>query len=249
MSIYISTNNARTFLFSTYSLAFIVCKLFDDGHYYQCELISHCRFDPHFSKCQQTWKTQQWPQDWKRLFSFQSQKKGNAKECSNYCTIALISHASNDWATSLHFTFRIQWCVNQEHPDVQAGFRKGRGTIDQVANIHWIIEKAKEFQKNVYFCFFDCAEGFDCVDHNSLWTILKRGRIPDHLTCVLKNLYASQEATVRTRHEKPDWFKIEAGVCQACLLSPCLFNLYAEYITWNARLDEAQVGIKISLCF
>ena len=100
-------------------------------------------------------------------------KKGNAKECSNYCTIALISPASNDWATSLHFTFRIQWCVNQEHPDVQAGFRKGRGTIDQVANIHWIIEKAKEFQKNIYFCFFDCAEDFDCVNHNNLWKILK----------------------------------------------------------------------------
>ena len=122
---------------------------------------------------------------------------------------------------------RLQEYVNRELPDVQAGFRKGRGTRDQIANICWIIEKAREFQKNVYFCFTDYAKAFDCVDHNQLWNILKEMGIPDHLTCLLRNLYAGQEATVRTGHGTTDWFQIGKGVRQGCILSPCLFNLYA----------------------
>ena len=125
-------------------------------------------------------------------------KKGNAKECSNYHTIALISHASNVMLKILQA--RLQQYLNRELPDVQAGFRKGRGTRDQIANIRWIIEKARELHKNIYFCFIDCAKAFDCVDHNKLWKILKEMGIPDHLTCLLRNLYAGQEATVRTGH-------------------------------------------------
>ena len=136
--------------------------------------------------------------------------------------------------------------MNRELPDVQAGFRKGRRTRDQIANIRWIMEKAREFQKNIYFCFTDYAKAFDCVDHNKLWTILKEMGIPDHMTCLLRNLYAGQEATVRTGHGKTDWFQIGKGVRQSYILSPCLFNLYAEYIMQNARLDEAQAGIKIA---
>ena len=136
--------------------------------------------------------------------------------------------------------------MNHELPDVQAGFRKGRGTRDQIANIYWIIEKAGEFQKNICFCFIDYAKAFDCVDHNKLWKILQEMGIPDHLTCLLRNLYAGQEATVRTRLGTTNWFQIRKGVRQSCILSPCLFNLYAVYIMQNARLDEAQAGIKIA---
>uniref|UniRef100_A0A8B9W2I8 RNA-directed DNA polymerase n=1 Tax=Bos mutus grunniens TaxID=30521 RepID=A0A8B9W2I8_BOSMU len=136
--------------------------------------------------------------------------------------------------------------VNRELPDVQAGFRKGRGTKYQIAHIRWIMEKAREFQKNIYFCFIDYAKAFDCVDHNTLWKILKEMGIPDHLTCLLRNLCAGQEATVRTGHGTTDWFQIGKGVCQGCILSPCLFNLYAEYIMRNAGLEETQAGIKIA---
>ena len=139
--------------------------------------------------------------------------------------------------------------MNRELPIVQTGFRKGRGTRDQIANIHWIIEKVREFQKNIYFCFIDCAKAFDYVDHNKLWKeyhLLKEMGIPDHLTCLLRNLNAGQEAIVRTGHGTTDWFQIVKGVHQGCILSPCLFNLYAEYIMQNARLDEAQAGIKIT---
>ena len=136
--------------------------------------------------------------------------------------------------------------MNHELPDVQAGFRKGRGTRDQIANILWIIEKAREFQKNIYVWFIDSAKAFDCVDHNKLWKILKEMGIPEHLTCLLRNLYAGQEATVRTGHGTTDWFQIGKGLCQGCILSPCLFNLYAEYIMRNARLEETQAGIKIA---
>ena len=125
-------------------------------------------------------------------------------------------------------------------------FRKGRGTRDQIANIHRIIEKTREFQKNIYFCLIDYAKAFDCVDHNKLWKILKEMGIPNHLTCLLRNLYAGQEATVRTEHGTTDWFQIGKGVCQGCILSPCLFSLYAEDIMRNAGLEEAQAGIKIA---
>ena len=136
--------------------------------------------------------------------------------------------------------------MNHELPDVQAGFRKGRGIRDQIANIRWIIEKAREFQKNIYFCFIDYAKAFDCVDHNKLWKILKETGIPDHLTCLLRNLYAGQEATVRTGHGTTNWFQIGKEVRQGCILSPSLFNLSAEYIRRNAGLEEAQAGIKIA---
>ena len=136
--------------------------------------------------------------------------------------------------------------MNRELPDVQAGFRKGRGTRDQIANIRWIMEKARQFQKNIYFCFTDYAKVFDCVDHNKLWKILKEMGISDHVTCLLRNLYAGQEATVRTGHGATDWFQIGKGVHQGCILSPCLFNLYAEYIMRNTGLEATQAGIKIA---
>ena len=139
---------------------------------------------------EQIWKTQQWPQDRKRPVFITILKKGNAKECSNYCTIALISHTSKVMLKILQA--RLQQYVNRELPDVQAGFRKGRGTRDPIANIRWIMEKAREFQKNIYFCFIDYAKVFDCVDHNKLWKILKEMGITAHLTCLLRNLYACQ---------------------------------------------------------
>ena len=141
---------------------------------------------------------------------------------------------------------RLQQYMNRELPDVQAGFRKGRGTRDQIANILWIIEKAKEFQENICFCFIDYAKAFDSVDHNKLWKILQEKGIQEHLTCLLRNLYAGQEATVRTAHETTDWFQIRKGVPQGCILSPCLFNVYAESIMRKAGLEEAQAGIKIA---
>ena len=144
------------------------------------------------------------------------------------------------------FQTRLQQDMNDELPDIQAGFRKGKGTRDQIANIRWIIKRAREFHKNIYFCFIDYAKAFDCVDHNKLWKILKEMGISDHLTCLLRNLYADQEATVRTGHGTTDCFQIGKGVCEGCILSPCLFNLYAEYIMRKAGLEEAQVGITIA---
>ena len=141
---------------------------------------------------------------------------------------------------------RPQQYMNRELPDVQPGFRKGRGTRDQLANICWIIEKARDSRKKIYFCFIDYTKAFCCVDHNKLWKILQEMGIPDHLTCLLRNIYAGQEATVRTRHGKTDWFQIGKGGRQGCMSSPCLFNLYAEYIMRNAGPDEAQAGIKIA---
>ena len=151
---------------------------------------------------QQIWKTQQWPQDWKRSIFIPIPKKSNAKECSNYCTIALISHASKVMLKI--FQARLQQYVNLELPDVQAGFRKRRGTRDLIANISSIIEKAREFQKNIYFWFIDYAKAFDCVYHNKLWKIPQKMGIPDHLTCLLRNLNAGHEATVRTGHGTTD---------------------------------------------
>ena len=165
-------------------------------------------------------------------------KKGNAKECSNYCTTSLISQAQN--SPSQTSAIRESWTSR-----CSSCFRKGRGTRDQIANIRWIMEWARESQKNIYFCFIDDAKAFDCVDHNKLWTILKEMEIPDHLTCLLRNLCAGQEATVRTGHGTTDWFQIGKGVSQGCILLPCLFNLYAEYIMRNTRLEETQAGIKL----
>ena len=193
------------------------------------------------SICQQIWKTQQWPQDWKRSVFIPNPKKGSAKECPNYCTIALISHTSKVMFKILQA--RIQQHVNWELPDGQAGFRKGRANWDQIANIRLIVEKAREFQKNT--CFIDYAKAFT-MWITTIWKILQEMEIPDHLTCLLRNLYSGQEATVRTRHGTTDWFQIRKGVHQGCMLSPCLFNFYAEYIMWNARLDEPQTGMKIA---
>ena len=154
------------------------------------------------STYQQIWKTQQWPQDWKRSVFIPIPKKGNPKECSKYHTIALISHTSKLMLKILQA--RLQQYMNYELPDVQVRFRKGKGNRDQIANISWIIKKAREFQKNIYF---------DCVDHNKLWVILKERGIPDHLICLLRKLYAGQQATVITGHGTIDWFQIRRGVC------------------------------------
>ena len=144
--------------------------------------------------------------------------------------------------------------MNCELPDVQAGFRKGKGTRDQIANIHWIIKKAREFQKHIYLCFIDYAKAFDCVDHNKLWKILEEMGILDHLTCLLRNLYAGQEAAVRTEHGTTDWFQIRKGIRQGCMLSPCLLNLYGEYIEkkksmsgWMKHKLESRLPGEISI--
>ena len=202
------------------------------------------------SKFQQIWKTEQWPQDWKRSVSIPVPKKGNAKECSNYLTIVLISHASKVMLQILQA--RLQQYVNREIPGIQAGFRKGRGTRDQIANIHWITEKTREFQKNIYFCFTNHTKWIT-TNCGKFW---KKWGIPDHLTYFLRKLYAGQEPTVRTRHETTDCFKIGKGVwlyivyiaCiyiyKDCILLSCLFNFYDEYIIWNTSLDKSQSGIK-----
>ena len=197
------------------------------------------------SMCQQIWKTQQWPQNWKRSIFIPIPKQGNATECSNYRTTALISQASKTVFKILQA--RLQQYVNCELPNVQAGFRKGRGTRDQIANICSITEKAREFQKNIYFYFIDYAKASDCVDHNKLWETLKEMWIPDHLTYLLKIcMEVSQEAKVRTGHQTTDWFQIGKGICQGCILSPCLFNLYAQYILEKAMATHSStLALKI----
>ena len=159
------------------------------------------------------------------------------------CTIALNLHASKVMLKILQA--RLQWYMNWELSDVQAGFRKGRGTKEQIANICWITKKTKEFYKNIYFCFIDYAKAFDCVNHNKLWKILKEMGIPEHLTCLLRNLNAGQEATVRIGHGTTDWFQIGKGIYQGCILSLCLFNLYAECVMRNAGLDEAKLESRL----
>ena len=173
------------------------------------------------SICQQIWITQQWPQDWKRSVFIPIPKKGNAKNAQMTAQL----HSSHMLVMLKILQARLH---NRELPDVQAGFRKGRGTRDQITNIRCIIKKAREFQKNIYFCFTDYAKAFDCVDHNKRYKILKEMGIPDHLTCFWRNLYAGQEATVRTGHGTTDWFQIGKGGRQGCILSPCLFNFYAQ---------------------
>ena len=192
------------------------------------------------SLCQQIWKTQQRPQDWKRSVFIPVSKKGNAKECSNYHTIVLISHASKVMLTILQV--RFQQYVNWELPDAQAGFRQRQK--NQRSNCQHPLDHRKSIGKIIYFCFIDYSQAFDCADHNKSWKILQEMGTPDHLTCLLQNLYAGQEAMIRTRHETMDWFRIGKAVRQGCILSPCLCNLHAEDIMWNARLDEAEAGIK-----
>ena len=164
----------------------------------------------------------------KGQFSFQSQRRTMPYNVQT--TTYLHSFHMLARSYSKIFQVRFQQFVNCEIPDVQAGFRKGRGTRDQIANIHWIIGKAREFQKNIYFCFIDYAKAFDCMDHNKLWKIIKEMGIPDHLTCLLRNLYSGQEEKVRTVHGTTDRFQTGKGVGQRCILSPCLFHLNAEYI-------------------
>ena len=184
---------------------------------------------------QKIWEIQQQPQDWKRSVFILISKEGNAKECSNYHIVAPISYASMVMLKILQAVLELMLVLcqymNQELPDVQAGFRKGIERNQRLnCQIRWITEKAREFQKNIYFCFIDYAKAFVSVDHNKLWKILKEMGIPDHLTCLLRNLYAGQETTVKTRPGKTDWFKIQKGVHKGCILSLCLFNLYEEQI-------------------
>uniref|UniRef100_A0A803SLA6 Reverse transcriptase domain-containing protein n=1 Tax=Anolis carolinensis TaxID=28377 RepID=A0A803SLA6_ANOCA len=189
--------------------------------------------------CQQIWKTQDWPSDWKKSIYIPIPKKGNAKESSNFRTVVLIFQASKVMLKLLQG--RLQQYMERELPDVQAGFRKGRGTRDKIANIRWIMEEAREFQKNIYFCFIDYSKAFDCVDHNKLWHVLGGMGIPSHLVCLLRNLYKDQVATVRTDYGTADWFKIGKGVRQGSL-----FNLYAEHIMRHAGLEESKAGVKIA---
>ena len=185
-------------------------------------------FHPSFGK--QILKIHQWAWGWKRSVFILIPKKGNAKECSNYCAITLISHANKIMLKILQPG--LQQYVNLEllgfRKAIEVGFRKGRGIRDQIVNCRWIIEKARYYQKSIYFCFIDYVKAFDCIDLNKLWKILQEVGVPDHLTCLLRNLYASQEATARTVHETRDWFHTGKGVYQGCILSPCLFNLYME---------------------
>ena len=194
------------------------------------------------SICKKICKTQQWPQDWKRSVFIPIPKKGNAKNAQTTTQLHSSHMLAKQCSKFSKSGFNSMWTVNFQ---MFKWFRKGRGTRDQIANIHWIIEKAREFQKNIYFCFIDYVKAFDCVDHNKLWKILKEMGISDHLTCLLRNLYAGQEATVRTGHGTTDWFQTGKGLRQGCILLPCLFNLYAEYIMRNLGLDEEQAGIKI----
>ena len=174
------------------------------------------------SICQQIWKTELWTQYWKRSAFIPIPKKGNAKACSNYHTTALISHTGKVKLKILQA--RLQQYVNKGFPDVQVGFRKGRGSRDQIANIHWVIEKARELQKNIYFYFTEYTNAFDYVDHNKLWKILQEIGIPDHLICRLRNLHAGQEVSVKSGHGTTNGFKMRKGVSQDCIVPPCLFN-------------------------
>ena len=198
----------------------------------------------YFTQYASKFGSQQWPQDWKRSVFIPIPKKGNAKECSNYRTIALISQASKVMLKILQA--RLQQYVNCELPDVQAGFIKGRGTRDQIQSQHQLDHrKSKSSRKTSTSALLTTSKPLT-VWITTNWKILQEMEIPDHLTCLLRNLYAGQEATVRTGHGTTGWFQIGEGVHQQCILLPCLFNLYAEYIMWNARLDEAQAGVKIA---
>ena len=202
-----------------------------------------------YSICQQIWKTQQWPQDWKTSVFIPSQKKDNAKECSDYHIIALLSQPSKVMLKILQAS--LQQYMNHELPDVQAGLKKGRGNREKISKICWIIEKTKEFQKIIYLCFINYTRGFDCVYHNKLWKILNEMGTPDHLTCLLRNLYADQEATVRTGHGTSDWFQIGKGVHQGCILSPAYLTYMRstswEMLGWRKHKLESRLLGEISI--
>ena len=201
------------------------------------------------SICQQIWNIQQWPQDWKRSIFIPILKKGNAKECSNYCTTALTSHASKVMLKILQA--RLQQYVNWEIPDVHAGFRKGRVTRDKIANIHWILWKAREFQKNIYFCFTDYAKAFDCVDHKKLWKILKEMGIPDHLTWLLRNLYAVKKQQLETDMEKWTGSKLGKEYIKAVYCQPAhliyMQSTSCEMPGWMKHKLESRLQGEISI--
>ena len=193
--------------------------------------------------CQLIWKTTEWPVDWKRSVFLSLPKKGDVRECSNNRTISLIVHMSKILLKIIQK--RLTPYIDREISIEQAGFIKGRGTRDQIANIRWILEKVREVKKEIYFCFIDYSKAFDCVDHNTMWLVMRKIGIPEHLIILIKNLYHKQEAHVRTMYGPTDWFEISKGVRQGCILSPYLFNLYGEIIMRNAGLYDNNIGIKV----
>jgi exonuclease III len=193
--------------------------------------------------CQHIWRTGRWPSDWKKSVYIPIPKKGDARVCANNRTIALISHASKVMLKIIHG--RMEQHMEREMPDVQAGFRKKRGTRDQIANVRWIMERAREYHQDIFLCFIDYSKAFDCVDHALMWKTLREMGFPEHLIVLMHNLYENQEATVRTEHGETDSFGIGKGVRQGCILSPTLFNLYAERVMREAGLQDAEEGIRI----
>jgi hypothetical protein len=207
------------------------------------EMLRHIPTAALTSLCQKIWKTSMWPREWKRSVFIPLTKKGDAKDCSNYRTIALIPHASKVLLKIIQQ--RLRPIIEAELPDTQAGFRRGRGTRDHIANLRWIMEKSREYQKDVYMCFIDYSKAFDCIDHDKLWKALNELGVPPHLIQLIRSLYTDQVATVRTQHGDTEWFRIGKGVRQGCILSPFLFNLYAEVIMRKLELDESKIGVKI----
>ncbi|CAF4112945.1 unnamed protein product, partial [Rotaria magnacalcarata] len=192
--------------------------------------------------CQQIWKTQKWPQDWKTSIVIHIPKNGNSKDCSNYRTIALIAHASKIMLKIIQW--RLEPFLEQEMPVTQARFRKGRGTRDQIVNLRWLMEKVREYQKEFYLCFIDYSKAFDFANYEKLWSVLLEMGVSKHLIILMKNLYTNQQASAKTEYGNTKWFSIVKGVRQGCILSPYLFNLYAEHIMRKAGIDEAAGGIK-----
>jgi len=193
--------------------------------------------------CQKIWRTKTWPKEWKRSIYIPLHKKGDPSDCSNYRTIALIPHASKVLLKIIQR--RLESHVDRELPENQAGFRKGRGTRDVIADVRWMLEKTREYQKDVYMCFIDYSKAFDSVDYDKLWTTLRGMAIPEHLIVLMRNLYSGQEAAIRTEDGNSGWFTVSKGVRQGCILSPYLFNLYAEEIMRNAELYDEEAGIRI----